>query len=104
MLRENTVFAKKIIDFYTEKGVECSVVDEHLSLLVTISGEGRTHDFRYGNRAFGAMHHCRNFYMVLDRELAKLKGAPAAAVAAAKRRYMAKDPEENTAQELSAGT
>ncbi len=75
MLRENTVFAQKIIDFYTEKGVECSVVDEHLSLLVTLSADGRDHEFRYGNRAFGGMHHCRKFYMVLEQEWAKLKAA-----------------------------
>ena len=80
MLRENTVFARKIIDFYTEKGVDCSVVDEHLSLLVTLSSDGREHEFRYGGRAFGGHHNQKKFCMVLDRELAKLKAeaAPAA--------------------------
>ncbi len=80
MLRENTLFAQKIIDFYTEKGVECSVVDEHLSLLVTLALDGSTHEFRYGNRAFGGTHHTKKFYKVLDRELSKLKAAPPAPV------------------------
>ena len=76
MLRENTVFAQKIIDFYTDKGVECSVVDEHLSLMVALSNDGKSHEFRYGNRAFGEVQHCKKFYLVLERELEKLKAAP----------------------------
>lgn len=75
MLRENTVFAQKIMDFYADKGVECSVVDEHLSLLVTLSSEGRTHEFRYGNRAFGGRRHTKKFYQVLEREWSKLMEA-----------------------------
>lgn len=75
MLRENTAFAQKIIDFYTEKGVECSVVDEHLSLLVTLSADGRTHEFRYGSRAFAGNHHGKKFYQVLEREWSSLKAA-----------------------------
>ncbi|OIO02493.1 MAG: hypothetical protein COX65_06105 [Elusimicrobia bacterium CG_4_10_14_0_2_um_filter_56_8] len=79
MLREKTLFAQKIIDFYTDKGVECSVVDEHLSLLVTLSAEGKTHEFRYGNRAFAKNHCGKKFYMVLEKEWSNLKGTPAAA-------------------------
>ncbi|MFA6433923.1 MAG: hypothetical protein WCW52_04445 [Elusimicrobiales bacterium] len=73
MLREKTVFARKIIDYYAEKGVECSVVDEHLSLLVTLSSGDRTHEFRYGNRAFAGFHHCKKFYAALEREFSKLR-------------------------------
>ena len=75
MLRENTVFAQKIIDFYTDKGIECSVVDEHLSLLVTLFADGRGHEFRYGNRAFAGIHHFKKFYLVLEREFSKLKSS-----------------------------
>ncbi|MBI4350593.1 MAG: hypothetical protein HY550_04075 [Elusimicrobia bacterium] len=77
MPREKTAFARKIIDFYAEKGVECSVVDEHLSLLVTLSAEGGTHEFRYGGRAFGADRHTKKFYQVLDKEWSRLKAAAA---------------------------
>ncbi len=77
MLRENTVFARKIIDFYTEKDVDCSVVDEHLSLLVTLSLDGKEHEFRYGSRAFGGHHNHKKFCLVLDRELEKLKAEAA---------------------------
>lgn len=84
MLRENTVFAQKIIDFYTEKGVDCSVVDEHLSLLVTLSAEGRTHEFRYGNRAFAGNRHVKKFYLVLEREWSNLKSASPETAPAAK--------------------
>lgn len=73
MLREHTVFAQKIIDFYADKGVECSVVDEHLSLMVTLCAEGKTHEFRYGSRAFGGTHHFKKFYQVLEQEWTKLK-------------------------------
>jgi len=78
MLRENTAFAQKIIDFYTDKGVECSVVDEHLSLLVTLSLDGTSHEFRYGGRAFAENHHSKKFRLVLERELAKLRSASSA--------------------------
>ncbi|OGR79695.1 MAG: hypothetical protein A2X32_13525 [Elusimicrobia bacterium GWC2_64_44] len=73
MLRENTVFAQKITDYYAERGVECSVVDEHLSLLVTLSNGEETHEFRYGNRAFAGAHIGRKFYRMLESELAKLQ-------------------------------
>ncbi len=72
-MRENTVFAQKIIDFYTDKGVECSVVDEHSTLLVTLSADGGSHDFRYGKRAFAGIHNLKKFYLVLEREWEKLK-------------------------------
>lgn len=84
MLRENTVFAQKIIDFYTEKGVDCSVVDEHLSLLVTLSADGRTHEFRYGNRAFAGNHHSKKFYLVLEKEWSNLKASAPESAAAVK--------------------
>ncbi|HBA60244.1 MAG TPA: hypothetical protein DCZ92_05415 [Elusimicrobia bacterium] len=77
MLREGTVFAQKIIEFYSDKNVECTVVDEHLSLLVTLAESGRTHEFRYGNRAFGK-HTCwKKFYRVLEREWQTLETAAA---------------------------
>lgn len=73
MLREGTAFAHKIIDFYTDRGIECSVVDEHLSLLVTLSASGETHEFRFGNRAFAGRTNRKRFYQVLERELSNLK-------------------------------
>lgn len=73
MLREGTVFARKIIDFYADRGIECSVVDEHLSLLVTLSAGGETHEFSYGNRAFAGATNWKKFYQVLERELSNLK-------------------------------
>ena len=73
MLLEGTVFARKIINFYADRGVECSVVDEHLSLLVTLSAAGETHEFRYGNRAFAGTNNWKRFYQVLERELSSLK-------------------------------
>lgn len=77
MLRENTVFAQKIMDYYAERGVDCSVVDEHLSLLVTLSAGDETHEFRYGNRAFAGGHLGRKFYRMLEKELARLQSAAA---------------------------
>ena len=83
MLRENTVFAQRIIDYYTDKGVECSVVDEHSTLLVTLAADGNTHEFRYGKRAFAGAHNWKKFYLVLEREWSNLKeAAPSAAPAA----------------------
>jgi len=77
MLRENTVFAQKIMDYYAERGVDCSVVDEHLSLLVTLSAGDETHEFRYGNRAFAGGHQGRKFYRILEKELSRLQSAAA---------------------------
>lgn len=81
MLRENTVFAKKIIEYYSERGTACTVVDEHLSLLVTLCEEGETHEFRCGRRAFAGGHVGRKFYRMLESELARLKAALAPAAA-----------------------
>ncbi len=50
MLREDAVLARKIIDFYSGRGVECAVVDEHSSLLVMLYSETGTHEFRCGRR------------------------------------------------------
>lgn len=72
MLREKTAFAMRIIEYYAEKGVECTIVDEHLSMLVAISSEGEIHEFRYGNRAFAGIHNYRKFCLVLERELSNL--------------------------------
>ena len=76
MLRENTVFAQKILDFYAMKGVDCSVVDERQTLLVSLATEGRTREFRYGKRAFAGLHHSRKFYATLEREFCNLWTAP----------------------------
>lgn len=78
MLREGTVFARKIIDFYADRGIECTVVDEHLSLLVTLSAAGETHEFTYGNRAFAGATNWKKFYQVLERELSNLKAEASA--------------------------
>lgn len=75
MLREGTVFARKIIDFYAGKGIECSVVDEHSSLLVMLCSEGDTHEFRYGSRAFGGGGCWRKVYRELEREFSVLRDA-----------------------------
>ena len=95
MLRENTVFAQKIIDFYTDKGVECSIVDEHSTLLVTLSADGGNHEFRYGKRAFAGVHNWKKFYQVLEREWASLKADASAPAPAArcnsKYRYRGQD-------------
>ena len=76
MLREGTVFAHRIIDFYADKGIDCSVVDEHLSLLVTLASDGKSHEFRYGRRAFANTHNWKKVYQTLDRESARLRSAP----------------------------
>lgn len=73
MLREGTAFARKIIDFYADRGIECWVVDEHLSLLVTLSAAGEIHEFRYGSLAFAGAASWKTFCQVLERELDKLK-------------------------------
>lgn len=80
MLRENTVFAQKIIDYYQQRGIECTVVDEHLSLRIALCGEGETHEFCYGKRAFAGTRLGRKFYRMLESELSKLKAAAPAGV------------------------
>ncbi len=76
MLRENTVFAQRILDFYAMKGVGCSVVDERQTLLVTLSVEGRNREFRYGKRPFAGLQQSRKFYAELEREFCNLWTAP----------------------------
>ena len=76
MLRENTVFTQKVLDFYAIKGVDCLVVDERQTLLITLSVEGRTREFRCGKRAGAGLHHSRKFYAALEREFCNLWTAP----------------------------
>lgn len=73
MLREGTVFANRIIEFYTGKGVECSVVDEHSSLLVMLCSEGVTREFRCGRRVFSGEHNWQKIYRELEREFSILR-------------------------------
>lgn len=72
MLREGTAFARRIIDFYADRGIDCSVVDEHLSLLITLSAAGETHEFRHGNRSFAGATSWKKFYQ-LEREPSSLR-------------------------------
>ena len=99
MLREKTVFAQKIIDYYADKGVECSVVDEHLSLLVTLCADDMTHEFRYGNRAFAGFRRCKKFYTAVERELSKLRAGISAQEPAVNSRLKLKYPNEVDAGE-----
>ncbi|MDA8132479.1 MAG: hypothetical protein M0011_13330 [Elusimicrobia bacterium] len=74
MLREGTEVARKIIDFYSCRGIECSVVDEHSSLLVMLCSDGRTHEFRCGRRIFSGGGSWRRVWRELERETLALKG------------------------------
>jgi hypothetical protein len=76
MLKGNTVFAQKILDFYAVKGVDCLVVHERQTLLITLAVEGRTREFRYGKRAFPGLQQPRKFYAALEREFCNLWTAP----------------------------
>lgn len=77
MLREETEFARKIIDFYADKGLDCTVVDERSSLLVTLTGQDRTHAFRCGGRAFTGRISWKKFYAGLEGEYSKMNAVPA---------------------------
>lgn len=73
MLHEGTDFAHMILDFYSDKGIECSVVDEHTSLLVTLSADGSNREFRCVRRALSSGANLRNFYIMLEREYGQLE-------------------------------
>lgn len=72
MLHEGTVLGRMILDFYSDKGIECSVVDEHSSLLVKLSADGSDREFRCGRHAFTRGARLRNFYLMLEHEYAQL--------------------------------
>lgn len=76
MLREETEFARKIIDFYADRGLDCTVVDERSSLLVTLAGRDRTHKFRCGGRAFAGRISWKKFYAGLESEYSKMGAVP----------------------------
>ena len=73
MMREGTEVARTIIDFYSGRGIECSVVDEHSSLLVMLYSDGRTHEFRCGRRIFAGGGR-RKVWRELERESLALRG------------------------------
>lgn len=73
MLHDGTVLGRMILDYYSDKGIECSVVDEHSSLLVRLSADGSDREFRCGTHAFTRGAKLRNFYLMLEREYAQLE-------------------------------
>lgn len=93
---QKALAAQKIIGFYAEKGIGCTVAAEELSLLVTLSAGGRTHKFRYPVREPSDARHCKALNRALEKELSKLM--PAAAPAAKKKppRIKAGQPQPRT--------
>lgn len=77
MPRNKTAFARKIIDFFTERDIDCTIVDDHQKYRITISVDGKTREFSYGSRDFSRFQNPRTFYMALESELAQLRAAPA---------------------------
>ncbi len=73
MLHERNVLGRMILDYYSDKGIECSVVDEHSSLLIRLSADGSDREFRCGRRPFGKGASLRSFYIMLEREYTKLE-------------------------------
>ncbi len=62
-----------ILDYYSDKGIDCSVVDEHSSLLVRLSADGSGREFRCGRHAFTRGAKLRSFYVMLEREYNQLE-------------------------------
>lgn len=75
MLKDRTAFARRIIEFYAEKGLDCSVVDEHRTLLVTLCSGAGTHEFRCARHDFAAAAQPGRLAPLLERELGRLKRA-----------------------------
>ena len=73
MLHDGTSLGHMILDFYSDKGIDCSVVDEHSSLLVRLSADGGRREFRCGRHAFTRGARLRNFYLMLEREYSQLE-------------------------------
>lgn len=78
MQHNEAVLAQKIIDFYKDKGIDCSVVDERLSFLITLSDGENTHRFRLRNKLFNKVASWKAFYLMLGKEGLKLKEISAA--------------------------
>jgi len=60
------------MSFYGGKGVDCAVVEEQSCLVVTLCSDCKTHEFRYGRKAFAGAHKAGIFQRVLEREYAEL--------------------------------
>lgn len=73
MLHDATVLGRMILDYYSDKGIDCSVVDEHSSLLVRLSADGSDREFRCGRHPFTRGAKLRNFYVMLEREYTQLE-------------------------------
>ena len=76
MLRDIAAFARKIIEFYNTRGVECLVVNEHSNLLVVLCLDDKTHEFRYNLNALAGAH-IKPSYRTLASEYDELIAAPA---------------------------
>jgi len=73
MLRQEAAYAREIIDYYNGNGVECWVVDEHSSLLVSLSSGASTHEFRLPERELVRHGGKKGFYRTLEKELRNFK-------------------------------
>lgn len=75
MAREGAAVAGRIMGFFGDRGVDCSVVDEHKSLLVTLYADGRCREFRWGLRPPPGGSCWKRLSRLLEWEYNRLKRA-----------------------------
>lgn len=76
MLKGDYELANKIIVFYGDRGIDCSVVDEHTAMLVTLSADGRSHAFRCGLRSLSKPRGWGRVRRLLEWEISRLMSSP----------------------------
>lgn len=78
MSKEN-ILARKIIEFYADKNVDCSVVSEKNKFLIILRSWDRSHEFRCKSRLPARKPGWTALDKMLDLEFAKFLALPAPA-------------------------
>lgn len=80
MLSKENMLAQKIIAFYADKNVDCSVVSDKSNFLVTLRSWDRTHKFTCANRLPGITPGWTALDKMLDLEFERFQAQPAPAL------------------------
>jgi len=77
MISKENELAQKIIGFYADKNIDCSVVSEKSCFLVILRALDRKHEFRCKNKLPGKMRGWKALCDLMAREYEKFHAQPA---------------------------
>ena len=76
MISKENELAQKIIEFYADKNLDCSVVSEKSSFLVILRSWDRKHEFKCKNKLPGKMRGWKALSELMALEYEKFQAQP----------------------------